>query len=316
MKVKENGVNIAFVCLTYNIVSETKDCITSIKKNIDTDSYHIIVVDNNSPNGAGRTLQEIYEGDVNVTVLINDNNEGFARGNNLGIKYAEKFAPKFICCLNNDTLLPKQGFYEKINKEYEKSAAAVIGPKIILKDGSVLRSQRSLRSLQWYRNNLHQLELRIDNHACEVEEQSTKTDGITRIVKGIYQKMPSWVKKLKRKVTLFQRSLGSFKYCIKAKDVVLPGCCLIFTPSFFEKLDGFLSETFMFYEEDILYLDLKENNLMSVYLPGIKIIHMVGVSTAETYTGETEKRLFYLENFRDSLKILIKKMELYEKNIN
>lgn len=54
---------------------------------------------------------------------------GFARGNNIGIDYTMiNLDYKYICCLNNDTLLFQTNFLEMIEKEYTASNAAIIGP--------------------------------------------------------------------------------------------------------------------------------------------------------------------------------------------
>lgn len=39
--------------LIYNVYHEVSKCIASIRKRIDTDSFHFVIVDNGSPNGVG-----------------------------------------------------------------------------------------------------------------------------------------------------------------------------------------------------------------------------------------------------------------------
>lgn len=62
-------------------MEETINCVSSIRKNIDTSNYHIIVVDNASPNKTGFQLKK-YGDDSTVTVLLSEKNLGFANGNN------------------------------------------------------------------------------------------------------------------------------------------------------------------------------------------------------------------------------------------
>ena len=76
--------SLAFVILHYNTMKETTDCICSIEKNIDGDKYNIVVVDNASPNGSGIQLEERYKENKRVHVILNSENQGFAKGNNLG----------------------------------------------------------------------------------------------------------------------------------------------------------------------------------------------------------------------------------------
>ena len=54
------------------------DCVASIDNNIDTEKYHIVIVDNASPNGSGKELEEYYEHSEKVTVLLSEENLGFA----------------------------------------------------------------------------------------------------------------------------------------------------------------------------------------------------------------------------------------------
>lgn len=50
----------------------------------------IIIVDNCSPNGSGKQLEKMYSKCINITVIINEENQGFAKGNNLGYQYIKE----------------------------------------------------------------------------------------------------------------------------------------------------------------------------------------------------------------------------------
>ena len=129
-------MDIVFVILHYLAIDETKRCVEYINKNIDTDMYQIVIVDNNSANGSGKMLQEYYEQQTKVTVLLNEENLGFARGNNVGFLYAKKqWNPRYIVLLNNDVYLLEMELVRKLDVEYEKSGFAVSGPLIMTADG-------------------------------------------------------------------------------------------------------------------------------------------------------------------------------------
>lgn len=109
----------------------TIQCIESIQKRIDTKNYCIVIVDNASPNNTGVRLMDTYSMSSEVTVLLNMKNEGFARGNNVGIQYArEVLHCKYVVVLNNDTYLIQDDFYKVITEEYEYSHFAILGPRI------------------------------------------------------------------------------------------------------------------------------------------------------------------------------------------
>ena len=99
-------MKIVFVILHYLAIDETYKSVDSIEKKIDTDMYKIVIVDNASPDKSGALLKEHYKNDDHVEVLLNQENLGFARGNNVGFRCAEKtWNPSYIVLMNNDVNL-------------------------------------------------------------------------------------------------------------------------------------------------------------------------------------------------------------------
>ncbi len=292
-------MDIIFIVLTYNIYQETVNCVDSIKENIDTDEYHVIVVDNASPNAAGKLLEKHFDNDKHVTVLINNDNLGFANGNNLGIQYARKnFAVKYICCLNNDTLLEKRDFFSQVDKCYVEEHSALIGPKIILKNGRVqalmgnlLSVEEYQRQLKWFKANKSWIGY-IKNALLDFTVMRKLNDYRHRILE-------------KRRYDQNKLILNPNKM---HKDIILHGSCLIFTPKFFSKASGFNNKTFMFREEELLFLILQNNNLHNVYNPNIEIRHLEDVSTDSVFAKKTIKNKFLSDNQIKSLQVLIDEM--------
>ncbi len=106
LEVEGNYVlDIVFVILNFLTYDLTINCINSIRENLDTDKYHLIVVDNASTNESREFLKKQYSDDGDVTLIYNSRNTGYAAGNNTGIVEARKMKPKFICCINNDTCI-------------------------------------------------------------------------------------------------------------------------------------------------------------------------------------------------------------------
>ena len=91
----------SIIILTYNNLDKTKDCIESIRKYTDKDSYEIIVVDNNSTDDTKLFLEEQDD----IKVIFNESNVGFPMGCNIGITNAEETYD--ILLLNNDTIVTK-----------------------------------------------------------------------------------------------------------------------------------------------------------------------------------------------------------------
>lgn len=99
------------------------------------------------------------------------------------------------------------------------------------------------------------------------------------------------------------------------KDVILHGCCLIFTPPFFEKLNGFHPNTFLYREEELLYFMVKDAKLTTLYCPELQIRHLEDASTNSIAANDDERKKLYIKNQIDSLKILIAFLDEKEKSL-
>ena len=122
---------IAFVVLHYKNMRDTLECIDSIRKLNFSDSYHIVVVDNDSCTlEEAKVLQEKADDFVQA-----QENLGFAKGNNLGIEKAKEYSPSFIAVINNDTVIEQDDFVNRIKKDYQKYRFDALGPKIITNGG-------------------------------------------------------------------------------------------------------------------------------------------------------------------------------------
>ena len=79
---------ICFVILNYKTWREAAACAESILKPQQGQDIRIVLVDNGSGNGSEESLREEFAGEKRVHVIASEKNLGFARGNNLGIRYA------------------------------------------------------------------------------------------------------------------------------------------------------------------------------------------------------------------------------------
>jgi Predicted glycosyltransferases len=72
---------VSLIVLTYNNLALTKECLHSIERNTEYDNYEVIIVDNLSTDDTRDYLQRNYMDKPNYTVILNDENMGFAAGN-------------------------------------------------------------------------------------------------------------------------------------------------------------------------------------------------------------------------------------------
>ena len=291
--------DIAFVILSYNAFEVTKNCIESIKKNIDTSKYIIVIVDNGSEKSTLENLGTLRDSHISLIKL--EENNGFARGNNVGIKYAFDQGSKYICCINNDTLLEQKKFYGTLDEKYTKTNVALIGPQIVRPDGRIQSFNPKLLSLDDYRKHL--------NAICYSDDLNFK-EKIKRILLkiGIIKKLNE--KRHKNNNIEQNNKNNDVNPMIEMRDVVLHGCCLIFTPDFFKKLTGFNNRTFLYYEEQLLFLSLKQAGLHSLYTPDLNFKHIGKVSTnIANGNNNKEKNQYKRNNEIESLKILIDELE-------
>lgn len=95
---------ISIIVLTYNNLELNKLCIRSILEKTAYPNYEIIIVDNCSTDGTREYLSELSPQKPNVKVIFNENNLGFAAGNNVGLREADG---DYIVLLNNDTVITR-----------------------------------------------------------------------------------------------------------------------------------------------------------------------------------------------------------------
>ena len=307
--------DIYFIILNYNLHEETMACVESIKNHIDTTDYRIIIVDNASLNGSGELLQQRYMADYDVEVILLPENIGFARGNNVGISQARKEGARFVCCINDDAELISDNFYTVINEKYQRYKPALIGPKVIKPDNNVDQFYHPLKSINEYEKSLllwqtetYKQYKKRKNYT--LKRQLRRIVDEHRISRKIYQY-------LKIKLQGFDPyALRLPKYTEDTMDLVMKGCCLVFTPLFFDDLEGFNEATFLYYEEEFLQASLVIHDLHSLYVPEIAVFHKGGVST-NSVTGKkaVEKWRFMKKYFIESQLLFIDFLKANEKEI-
>lgn len=273
---------IDFVILHYQALDETVNCVNTIFEKVSGDK-RVVIVDNLSPNGSGKTLEEKYKNDPNVSVILTGENLGFAKGNNIGYLEAKKDNPDFIVVMNNDVFIQQGDFTDLVNQSYSSHRFDVLGPDI-------------------YSTKVkgHQNPQRAKNYTLEELEKSRK--------KLEFKNNFKFLLRLKYMLPQKKEEDWSNRAYIKESKTgtILHGACYIFSKDFIRKHDNcFYNGTFMYYESYILhYLGMREG-LEFVYDPSIKVLHHEDVSTNQTYGKMYSKAIFVNKCQLDSCKVFI-----------
>lgn len=120
---KPQDPDISVVAINYNGLEDTSELIDSVRKYLPA-SYELIVVDNDSKYDEAQVLSTRYP---DVKVLKNEENRGFAGGNNRGIQEAKG---EYILFLNNDTVLKDHSIRFLLQRLQANDKIAGVSPKI------------------------------------------------------------------------------------------------------------------------------------------------------------------------------------------
>lgn len=222
-------MKVTIVILNYNGLSETLECLESLKS-LNKDSLKIIkiVVDNGSKDGSINVLSKIKD----IKLLENSENLGFTGGNNLGIQKALDLKSDYILVLNNDTLVEPDLL---INLIKAAKYAPIVCPKIYFAKGFEFHKDRYKKSelgkVIWYAGGKIDWKNIIGVH-----------DGVDQVDKGQYSKrryidMASGAcflakKEVFEKIGLFDEKyflyLEDMDFCVRAK---IAGFKIIFEPA-------------------------------------------------------------------------------------
>jgi GT2 family glycosyltransferase/predicted Zn-dependent protease len=119
-----NGDMVSIIMLTYNALEYTKKCIDSLYANTRI-PFELVLVDNNSGDGSREYLQQLAENKANIKLILNDENRGFAGGNNQGVEQA---SGKYVLLLNNDVLVAP-GWLESLVAALQRDVhIGMVGP--------------------------------------------------------------------------------------------------------------------------------------------------------------------------------------------
>lgn len=281
-------MRFSFVILHYLVPEITIKSVDLLLAGFRDRDTGIVVVDNASPDGSGTAIKERYASEERVHVVQLPVNEGFARGNNAGYRYAvEHFGPDFVVVMNNDVFIEDAGFAEKVEREYKANHFAVLGPDICSPCADV-----------------HQ------NPSRPVPLTLSQVEFLRCKMALKYLFFP--LVHLFRKAGLSKRSDGvsEQKDSTQPREgCVLHGACYVFSKDFMVARSlAFNPATFLYCEEDILYHECAKAGLIMRYCPSLKVTHLEDAATKASSRSSFRRDRTKYRRLVFSLGVLLKIM--------
>ncbi|NMF04267.1 glycosyltransferase family 2 protein [Clostridium beijerinckii] len=267
-------MKLSIIIVNYNTYTLTKQTIDSIIKEDHYFDYEIILVDNASSDGSINKLQDKFKNIViskKLHIIINKDNLGFAKANNIGVKFARG---KYILLLNSDTVL-KENCLEKciVRMEKDKNIGA-LGCKVILANGEL-------------------------DHACKRGFPTPKA-SLYYFLK-LHKKNPSKYGQYEA-LHLGEDDIGEVDS--------ITGAFMLMSKLVFDEVGG-LDEDFFMYGEDIdLCYKIKECGYKILYYPEAKIIHYKGGSSKKKrsrviYNFHEAMWIFYKKHYMKKYSFIV-----------
>lgn len=134
-------LDLGIVILNWNTRDLLRRCLETVLASEGV-SYRVIVVDNLSSDGSPDMVRQHFP---QVELIVSDANNGYAYGNNLGLralgyhgaKTVDVDAPRYALLLNPDTEVPPDAFCQMVQYMDSRPEIGMAGPRLVLEDGSL-----------------------------------------------------------------------------------------------------------------------------------------------------------------------------------
>jgi len=241
--------NLGFVFTNYNNSLDSIKTVESIFKIKELNSFIIVIVDNNSNNDQIKTLQDIKIKYPLVQLIFNNENLGYFKGLNIGIRYIREhnIIIKYLIIGNNDLYFPTDFYKNIISNESSFHRYSVISPNIVTEDG-IYQNPHVIKKISKFREVIYDLYFSNYIIAKYIKKFAIISNFITD---------RSDEKSYKKSQIIYQGH----------------GSCYILTPLFFEHFQELFAPTFLMGEEFFLSYQLNQKNLKLFYESNVKLVH-------------------------------------------
>ena len=270
---------VGIVILNYNSWEDTKKCIDSIEETEKRVSYCIYLVDNASSKPMPKELLP-YLKKENIIFIQSDKNRGYSAGNNIGINQALEDGCEAILISNSDVRYESNSIGKLYQYLKSHPDVGIVGPKIILGDGSLQRE-------------------------CMCRKTGIREKYLLRTRFHIF------FPKYNRKYWGRQHDYHKETFSVYA----VLGCCFMISSACAKEVTPLDENPFLYEEELILGIKMEEAQWKTVYFPESVIQHLHGQSTkhvkAFAYTCNIVSEIYYCRTYLKMKKWQIWPLYLY-----
>lgn len=225
-------IDISIVIVNWNTKDLLAECLHSLESQNCADRMEIIVVDNASWDDSVQMVKRDFP---YVKVIQNQENLGFARGNNIGISQS---SGRYVCLVNSDVRLLPDCLSRLVHQMEQDTTIGIIGPKVLWPDMTLQDSCRKFPGL-W-------------NNFCELLR----------------------LNRLFPKANFFSgEHMKHFDHMTTKNVDGLVGCFLMIRRTALDQAGVFDERFFIYSEETDLCKRFRQQNWKIVFYPGAVIIH-------------------------------------------
>lgn len=248
-----------FVILQFNKPELTIACVAALKKlSRFGREVRIVVVDNGSTAQNQEITRKAFSKDPEISIIFNEENRGFAQGNNVGYRYCrENLGASFVSILNNDVVIEDKDFLKSCASTYRDWSYSVLGPDVVTPDGRrqnpycdwILGSEEWSDFLTQYKENRAEYQLTGEANFQKFGSSSPDSGFIV--------------------------------------NPILQGAIFVASPLFVERYQEFFdSRTFLYGEEFVLAASALVAGDLLLYARHLSVIHQEGASTNQLLNSQ------------------------------
>ncbi len=231
-------MDLSILIVSYNTVTETLACLTSVSAHPPHCSFEIILLDNASGDGSAAAVAEAFP---DVKLIVHPTNSGFAGGNNIAARSA---IGRRLLLLNPDTVVFPESLSALWSFAEARPDCRIWGGRTVFADGTLNPASCWAQITLWS----------LFCAATGVTRAFPKSTVFNREAFG------GWARDTERVV-----------------DIV-SGCYFLIDHALWLDLDGFDPRFFMYAEEADLCLRAVDHGAQPAVTPKSTIIHLGGAS--------------------------------------